>query len=669
MHTQGSLPIWLDWHHLTTVFFIVLTVYMWSAPRTVGIEDDGLFILAAYFNGIAHPPGYPLYTFLAHISTYIPIGSIAYRVHTLSALFGAAACVCLWSICRNLISDKLFAYIASFAFGFSQVFWSQAIIAEVYSLNVLLFFLLLLMSLTYAKEGSVDSCKLPVAIGLTYGLALCNHWPLIVLSTPVLLAILWPIRNRVFRFLPHFSIFVVIGLLPYVWMVIRSQMDPEISFFGAISNWSDFWAYVSRKNYANVDFNKSAGWWDKLQYVGFIGRETTNQFGPFSIFFVVIGFIRQWRQWAHPVSIGLTVGYLGSTVLLIGLLGFDYDLHHRNLFRVYPLISYGIAALWLALGVKSIIWWIIEDRKVAVSMKLLRVSLGVLVVGTILVANASENYRANNRWADSYARMILETLPPNAVLFVSQLRDVGSIGYINKVEGLRDDVTVYNGNGIVFSNRLFRADKINAVQKRQLINNFVNQTDQKIYYIFELLHDYGFKDYGVYMSVDKELPHHQKQMIIEPAITDYFHKTVSERRPANLAEKIHYGLLMENYCRLLIEVTPTVEDSAFKDSLKNLSNGVCQNYQSKVMLIELLLNQENPNWEYMRSLIKEANALRNQATIKYDYVRLDNFQGEMFLQLGDRSNAIQSFKKSIKMWPHPGNPAYARLSAISKKQN
>ena len=38
--------------------------------------------------GVAHPPGYPLFTILAKLFTYIPVGSTAYRVNLLSCVLG-----------------------------------------------------------------------------------------------------------------------------------------------------------------------------------------------------------------------------------------------------------------------------------------------------------------------------------------------------------------------------------------------------------------------------------------------------------------------------------------------------------------------------------------------------------------------------------------------------
>ena len=69
----SSIRLREEWPHLLFVFLIVFVIYLWSAPQTVVLEDDGYFILAAYFNGTAHPPGYPLYTLLGHLSTDISL--------------------------------------------------------------------------------------------------------------------------------------------------------------------------------------------------------------------------------------------------------------------------------------------------------------------------------------------------------------------------------------------------------------------------------------------------------------------------------------------------------------------------------------------------------------------------------------------------------------------
>jgi len=223
-----------QWPHLVVVFVALFGLYAYSAPRTVTLEDDGLFIMSSYFLGIDHPPGYPLLTLLGKLFTLLPVGSIALRVHLLSAFFGALTCVALWLVVRALVADAVSAYTGAVLYGLSATFWSQAIIAETYTLNTFFFFCLFYLALVFLATKNLR--VLYVFAGV-FGLSLANHWPLMLLSTPCLVLLLLPARREVLRASPRMlAIAFVACVLPYLWMVVRSRMDPEISFYGPISD-------------------------------------------------------------------------------------------------------------------------------------------------------------------------------------------------------------------------------------------------------------------------------------------------------------------------------------------------------------------------------------------------------------------------------------------------
>ncbi len=135
--------------HLLVVFVALFSLYAYSAPRTVTLEDDGLFIMSSYFLGVDHPPGYPLMTVLGKLFTLLPVGSIAFRVHLLSAFFGGLTCVALWLVIRSLLGNAVSAYTGALLYGLSSTFWSQAIIAESYTLNTFFFFSLFYVALVF----------------------------------------------------------------------------------------------------------------------------------------------------------------------------------------------------------------------------------------------------------------------------------------------------------------------------------------------------------------------------------------------------------------------------------------------------------------------------------------------------------------------------------------
>ncbi|MFN8455816.1 MAG: DUF2723 domain-containing protein [Anaerolineae bacterium] len=88
-----------------TVFTAALILYLNTlAPSVVTLFDDSLeFQLVTYQLGIAHPTGYPLYTLLGKLFTFLPIGNVAYRVNLMSAFFGAATVGLLYLLIVQII--------------------------------------------------------------------------------------------------------------------------------------------------------------------------------------------------------------------------------------------------------------------------------------------------------------------------------------------------------------------------------------------------------------------------------------------------------------------------------------------------------------------------------------------------------------------------------------
>ena len=65
-----------------------LALYVATLPRTVALEDDGLFLMAGVQLGVAQPPGYPIYMFLVRLFLRLPFGEPAFLWHLSSAVLG-----------------------------------------------------------------------------------------------------------------------------------------------------------------------------------------------------------------------------------------------------------------------------------------------------------------------------------------------------------------------------------------------------------------------------------------------------------------------------------------------------------------------------------------------------------------------------------------------------
>lgn len=643
--------------HELLIFALVLVNGLASAPRGVMLDDDGYFILEAYFNGVAHPPGYPLYTFLAHCATLVPLGSVAFRVHALSVLFAAGAAAVLWMLARRLLRSAVLAYLPALAFAWSDVFWSQSIVAEVYSLNAFLFFVLLLLCMDFGRNGGRRGHdRRPFWIALIYGLALSNHWPLTILASPALVLALWPRRREFMDHWPLLATSGILGLTPYLWMVVHSRFS-QVSFYGPITSWHDFWYYLSRKPYHVVDQSASASLADKAHFGWFVLKQSALQFGPFGGAFVALGLVRQWWTWPRPLCWGLLLGYLGGTAVLIALLGFDYDFLHRNVFRVYPVLSYGICALWLGLGAQSLVEWLLPRVRGRVNEEFLYRGVVMLLVGTTWLSGAGANFRPGDRWATNYAETVLQTLPGNAILFTFGDYMTGPVGYLNLVEKLRPDITLYNVQAQLFSNRLYSAYLLDRPEMQVQIDRLVSSSSRPVYYFLHLPHSGGSADYGLYSRVLKYRADDARKTVLIPAIRQYFETLMERGPPDEPSELMHYRLLNALYCGVLASLQSHA-GSAMRDGLAQRIVLRCGGLQALIQRISIMLLSTRPPAGKILRMLHLAAAERNQAVSNQDLAMVEYLFGRAEMLRHRAPAARQHFRRSLALWADPENPAH-----------
>src|SRR2546427_2399615 len=89
----GARPKQVTWLVAGSIFVITLIIYLLTLSPTVNFVDSGEIITVGATAGIAHPPGYPLYTILIIAASALPFGNEAVRVNLVSALNGALATV------------------------------------------------------------------------------------------------------------------------------------------------------------------------------------------------------------------------------------------------------------------------------------------------------------------------------------------------------------------------------------------------------------------------------------------------------------------------------------------------------------------------------------------------------------------------------------------------
>ena len=473
-----------DWGLAVLTALLILLIYIPTLSVNVLLEDDGLLLGVGATLGIAHPPGYPLYTLGLWAFMQLPFATPALAGHAFSALLGALGAGALYLCARLLGLGLVAALVAAFAFGLQEHVWSQAIRADVYSLHYLLTFSVLALVLQVRRTP--DRQGLWMAGALVTGLALANHWPLFVLIAPGLALLLWPVRAQALR---HAIVFAGVSLataaLLYGWMVVRSWADPAFAYSGPIDSVAEFIRYLLREDFSGVDNKESAGWPDRLQYFGWFSWQAIIAFSLPGFAFIVFGFWQQWRR-ARLTALGLLLMWIGQGLFLFLMLNFDFDGLNVAVVRVYSLVGYGILALWLALGIQGAVT-LVKPRLPTALGPYVPIG-GVALIGLILLALfVPRAYRladtSDFTFARDYATYVLNRVPPNSVIFVGGDFETAALGYHHYVEPVREDIELIHTNGIMYNNRRF-SHLLPGEQKAAILRTFFAEETRPLYFLF-----------------------------------------------------------------------------------------------------------------------------------------------------------------------------------------
>lgn len=438
------------------IFALTLTVYIFTLASTVYFGDGGELTAAAYNLGIAHPPGYPLYLLLGKLFMFIPaLGDAALRMNLMSAVFGALVPVIFYLVNRLLNTGKTVAASAALMAAFSVTFWSQAVVAEVYTLAAVFFGLMILFSLLWLKDKKENRQKWLSWLAFICGLAMTHH-VILAVFLPVILLFLLLNGAPIFRkpkLLARLVILFLLPLLLYLYLPIRSAANP-VNDWGDPEGLSGMIDHMTAKQFGGLFFKYG------LKGVGYqldiFFNSLWNQFPAILLFLSFAGFIPAWKRdrrvsiflWALMM---LAIAY--STAYFIS----DIDAHFIWFFLVLTLFM----AQALEYGRE-----LIKKSGKSYGIKLAALLLILVTVWPIVV-----NWRTCDRGGFPLARQygvnLLTSLEKDGVLFIDSERELFIIAYLKIVEKMRPDVDIYDLRQNIF---LIPAMKEKTKEERKKLN-------------------------------------------------------------------------------------------------------------------------------------------------------------------------------------------------------
>ena len=245
-------------------------------------------VTAAYVRGVAHPPGYPLYTFLAWIATYIPYSTVSWRVSLLSSVPMSLALGFLYLILHQISKSKSVSIITTFVFGFSYLVWLYAITPEVFAmyilfLTVFIWLMLNIQNLFPNKHSQIYFLAFYTGLNLTH-----HHTILFIL--PAIIYYLYPKYQNLFKkprwdFILKTFVFFCVGLLPYIYVYFAALGHPVLNWENPVTL-DGFIRLISRSIYGSFRSNAiyTATFSDRI-------RQISNFFESLFIDFKIVGLL------------------------------------------------------------------------------------------------------------------------------------------------------------------------------------------------------------------------------------------------------------------------------------------------------------------------------------------------------------------------------------------
>jgi hypothetical protein len=426
-------PEWAEGLVDGVTFVVFSLAYLVTAAPDVLPADAGEFQLAAALLGVAHPPGYPLYTLIGHLFIrLIPWGTPAYRLNLLSGLLAAGTLVLMaratrvWA--RRLGASPLATIGSGLAtaltLGAATTFWAQATIANVRTLAVFLAALALyalsrLATATEQREADRALILLSVGLGLGGG-----HYP--PLAFVGLFFVFYALLvNPGLIVQPHrwwrpLVVGVCAFLLPLVYLPIRGAMDAPLAPEG-LDTLSGFLHHFLARGFAG-DMFAFANPVDLPHRLALVPTLFQFQFNTGLLVAALLGLLGlAWRDWRLFVMLaGSLVAHTFVTIT----------------YRAPQTVEYLMPAYLPVAAAAGLLPSLFPHSRTA-----------TLLCSLILVAGLLNGWfhapsfleLAQDRTARETVEPLLHTAPPGALL-LADWRWAMPLRYLREVEGQRPDI-------------------------------------------------------------------------------------------------------------------------------------------------------------------------------------------------------------------------------------
>jgi len=411
----------LSWWVSVLVFCILLAVYAFTLAPAVLHIDSGELAAAQYSLGVTHPTGYPIFSFLGYLFLQIPIfDRPIVQSNFLAALWTAAGVALVARFFFRFLSyhfpaskskkaiepirqssemESFWISIAAGLFlGLTTTVWAQATSVEVYSLQILLFSIIL-NAMFYAWKENTQKAWAFVAVAFGFGFS--NHMTTLMVLPGFAVLYLYKnglsqksIKNLILPALAGFSVL----LLSYGFLFMRAESN-------ALINWGNIHDYTTLKRHLTGHQYRTwifAGSKVAARNLGEFLKALPSEWAMIGPVFMILGIgyalkISRIWAWTFLVALIFNIGYV-----------IQYDIKDLEPYFMLAMIA---MAFFIAIGLKRVLdkW---QKPNLAPAL--------LAIPALALALNLTASDQSETRFFETYTEKSLGSIEPNALVLTQQ---------------------------------------------------------------------------------------------------------------------------------------------------------------------------------------------------------------------------------------------------------
>lgn len=436
------------------VSLICFIVFASFQAHGIVTGDSGDLVTAAVTFGVPHPPGYPLYTFLGWITSFIPLYTPAWRVGLLSSLPHAIVIYFLYKIVYQFTRSGLASLLSCLMLAGNYVFFLYSVTPEVFALLDLSAICLLYGMYVWILQKKT---LFLYVIALTLGLSVTHHH-MIAFMIPSLAYVLMVMKKQFFQMASSLRVYMYVvlvfgvGLLPYAYVYFASRGSSMINWDNA-STLPNFIRLFTRADYGTFQSGALMGQLISqrlLQVRAFI-QYIYLDYHALGVFLIILGFIVAWKKEKILGNV-LVIAFLCMGPLFLFYASFPIlNPFTLGTLERFLLPSYLIGTICLGVGFDAV-WQYLKLRTSDYPRGARYGVIGLwllLSFGMAGINGASTLWRfqglAQDQTAELFAKDYFIGLPEGSILIVSNDTTIFTTQYVRYALNFRQDVIVIQG--------------------------------------------------------------------------------------------------------------------------------------------------------------------------------------------------------------------------------